>query len=338
MVNYSCNYADGLKEFCSRIGKDKLLVQGAGGNVSWKDNSTLWVKASGTWLSSASQNDIFIPVDLRNATKYLQEDNFEFTPQVLVETRLRPSIETMLHAIMPQRVVLHLHLVDLLVHLVDEDFEQKVKKIYRTKTKYAVVEYLKPGPELARAVSKIIRSCSTIDVIFLKNHGVVIGGNTLDDVDKVLKNLMTQFQSSPIVYEFDGTLPMSQAPNFFAIEDKSLHELAHNPALFKRILNDWALYPDHVVFLGPEAVAFNSWVDAKNYLNRCKQNPNLIFIENEGVFVTPSFSLSQHVQLRCYYDVITRIDHDIKLKKLSRDQVNELLDWDAEKFRIKNSL
>ena len=30
--------------FCQSLGRDPLLVQGAGGNVSWKDGEVLWVK------------------------------------------------------------------------------------------------------------------------------------------------------------------------------------------------------------------------------------------------------------------------------------------------------
>jgi len=33
-------------QFCSRIGSDSTLVQGAGGNISWKDGNILWIKAS----------------------------------------------------------------------------------------------------------------------------------------------------------------------------------------------------------------------------------------------------------------------------------------------------
>jgi rhamnose utilization protein RhaD (predicted bifunctional aldolase and dehydrogenase) len=42
--------------YCSTIGRDPLLVQGAGGNVSWKEGNTLWIKASGTWLADAGSN------------------------------------------------------------------------------------------------------------------------------------------------------------------------------------------------------------------------------------------------------------------------------------------
>ena len=35
------------------IGDDSNLVQGAGGNTSYKENGEMWVKASGKWLSEA---------------------------------------------------------------------------------------------------------------------------------------------------------------------------------------------------------------------------------------------------------------------------------------------
>ena len=54
--------SESVIDFCSDIGGDAFLVQGAGGNVSWKDGDTLWVKASGTWLSEAKYKEIFLPV------------------------------------------------------------------------------------------------------------------------------------------------------------------------------------------------------------------------------------------------------------------------------------
>ena len=48
-----------IKYFCQKIGKNKLLVQGGGGNVSWKTNSKLCIKASGTSLEQAKKKKGF---------------------------------------------------------------------------------------------------------------------------------------------------------------------------------------------------------------------------------------------------------------------------------------
>jgi rhamnose utilization protein RhaD (predicted bifunctional aldolase and dehydrogenase) len=108
-------------EYCSGIGADPLLVQGAGGNASWKDGNTLWVKASGTWLAEAIEKNIFVPVDLPHLLTAIESGYFSVTPRLLGESVLRPSIETLLHALMPHRIVVHLHAIEILAHLVRDD-------------------------------------------------------------------------------------------------------------------------------------------------------------------------------------------------------------------------
>ena len=34
-----------INDFCDEIGRDRLLVQGAGGNISWKEENILYVKS-----------------------------------------------------------------------------------------------------------------------------------------------------------------------------------------------------------------------------------------------------------------------------------------------------
>ena len=44
-----------FRELSADLGRNPLLVQGAGGNTSIKEDGLLWVKASGTWLSEATE-------------------------------------------------------------------------------------------------------------------------------------------------------------------------------------------------------------------------------------------------------------------------------------------
>ncbi|NBZ97128.1 MAG: class II aldolase, partial [Proteobacteria bacterium] len=47
-----------VQRYCTSIARDRMHVQAAGGNVSWKSDNTLWIKASGTWLADAERRDI----------------------------------------------------------------------------------------------------------------------------------------------------------------------------------------------------------------------------------------------------------------------------------------
>lgn len=121
-----------------------MLVQGGGGNVSWKDGKTLWIKASGRWLAEADADNIFVPVDLSHLLQATHDGIFDAIPIALGATGLKPSIETVLHAVMPHRFVVHLHPVAALAFLVRRapgaDLESRLKGL-----DWQLVEYRKPG-------------------------------------------------------------------------------------------------------------------------------------------------------------------------------------------------
>ena len=118
-----------VEAYCARIGSDPMMVQGAGGNVSWKDGDVLWVKASGTWLKDALKQDIFVPVDLRSLNVGFENNNFSVQPQVVGQTSLRPSIETLLHGLMPHPMVVHLHALLNLDLIAEEDHQLQLTTV-----------------------------------------------------------------------------------------------------------------------------------------------------------------------------------------------------------------
>ena len=131
-----------IEEFCHEIGQDQLLVQGAGGNISWKDDKELWVKASGKWIADAKKEEIFVKVDLKDLLEKINNQNFGSSPQLLSKSNLRPSIETLMHALMPQKFVLHLHAIEPLAILVRKNCEAELKeKMTKHKLNWLLIDY-----------------------------------------------------------------------------------------------------------------------------------------------------------------------------------------------------
>jgi rhamnose utilization protein RhaD (predicted bifunctional aldolase and dehydrogenase) len=324
---------DDIIRFCHTIRKDPLLVQGAGGNVSWKEGDTLWVKASGTRLAEAAEKDIFVPVDMAHLRAAFRHGDFNVAPQSTVASQtLRPSIETPLHALLSHRVVVHLHAVDILACLVREDAHAALTERLSTFPSWVMVDYHKPGADLAKAVHAVLLNHADVNVIFLKNHGVIVGGESVREVDTRLSALLRLFSwTSP---EKNSLLaPASPIEGYAPVSDTHLHHFACNGALWERLEADWALYPDHVVFLGAHARQFLSWDEMENAVSRTGTLIDLVFIRDKGVYVTPAFTETQRAQLRCYYDVLERQLPGTRLAPLSSGQVADLLDWDAEKYR-----
>ena len=336
------NTHEAISHLCAELGKDRLLVQGAGGNVSWKESGVLWIKGSGTWLANADKEDIFVQVDLNQLQNALSQENFEVKPHVidgLGGQKLRPSIETVLHALMPQKIVVHLHAINALSHLVIKDCKTSIQKIFTKssdahKVNSVFVDYHKPGPELAQGIYKALQENTAANVAFLKNHGIVIGAESVEAIYALLKSINTvcaQKQNYPS-QSYIASSQGSGSNEYILFPDEEAQTLALDPDLYKRLQHDWILFPDHAVFLGPKAFLYDSWADFLSGSSDCK--PEIIFIKHVGVFIKPNFNQAKRAQLLCYYDVLSRISADAILDPLDPSSVNALLNWDAEQYRI----
>lgn len=337
MITAASSIEKQVKAFCARIGADPLLVQGAGGNVSWKDRGVLWVKASGTWLAEAELKEIFVPVNLAHLQDALAKQDFFVKPEVNSTSGLRPSIETLLHALMPHRVVVHLHAVEILAHLVKVNPKRVIENFVADDVRWIFVDYVKPGAELARAISDQLKYTSDADVVFMGNHGVVIGGRDIDEVEATLNKLIIRLKSE-ISLSSPTISPLKREADFFSRSyvpclDKDLGLLAIKDEVINKLRHEWALYPDHVVFLGADATILEKNFTMRELEDCVRSKPPFIFAIGDGVYECLSITAAQRSQLRCYFDVLSRQITEEKNSRLTIQQVSELLDWDAEKFR-----
>lgn len=330
---------DTIIRFCRTAGSDPLLVQGAGGNVSWKENDILWIKASGTWLAEAGDKDIFVPVDLAHLRMALAADDFGVTPKVLGASTLRPSIETLLHALMPHPVVVHLHAVEILACLVREDADSILGDALDGSAGGVVVPYRKPGAVLAQAVAQALKRCPDANVVYLRNHGVVLGGSSISATEKLLLEIVSPLAAkrSARIEPRKSAEPLSGigVHHYLPIADSEVQRLALDESLYCRLSSDWVLFPDHAVFLGPRAACYDSIENLVAAIHQKEDEPELVFVRGVGVYAKPSFNLAKQAQLRCYYDVLVRQPERGKISPLTEAEISELLDWDSEKYRIR---
>jgi rhamnose utilization protein RhaD (predicted bifunctional aldolase and dehydrogenase) len=334
MLPYQKRIAVEVKTYCAQIGADPLLVQGAGGNASWKEADVLWIKASGKCLSDAENEEIFIPVDLNHLRHEIRHENFHATPLKKNVSGLKPSIETILHALMPQKIVIHLHAVEVLAHLVRKNLAGNFKKALLQNSKWGHIPYHKPGTDLAKAVSEALLQMPDLEVIFLQNHGIVIGAENINSIKIILSKLLSLLGNQIRGPELTRMPPNNKKlTNGYAFSSSNeLNSLATDEKIFRRLEVEWALYPDHVVFLGQYAFILDDLNDFYS-LKMPEIKPPFIFIKNYGTLVSDATTESQKAQLLCYYDVLIRQPIDADLVALTDEQIQALLNWDAEIYR-----
>jgi len=152
-----------------------------------------------------------------------------------------------------------------------------------------------------------------------------------------LKRLTTAF-STPARSAVAGKISIARINEieklgYRLIPDQEIDRLAHGNTVFNRLQADWALYPDHVVFLGPKAFCFDGEDEFVLTALHTDQLPELVFVRDLGVFENEKLSDAKKAQLKCYGDVMTRQSDDEVLDSLSDEHIAQLLDWEAEKYR-----
>lgn len=327
---------DDLAFYCAKIGQDKMLVQGAGGNVSWKDNNQMQVKASGSWLSDAVCKNIFLPIDLKIARSLIQEGVEDLSRACVRPTAMRPSIETAMHALFPQKIVVHVHAIDVLSLAVLRNGEELMQSRL-SGLNWAWVDYVKPGIALANAISSIL-AYQVPDILILGNHGLVVAGDSIESVDILLCDVLHRCKQTPRGKVSTREADIEElAVEWFGVEyslpvNSIYHQLALDPYSFQMANDSWAMYPDHVVFLGDKAPIY---IGDSSFLDDRKKLPVCIIFEKKGVLMHKGITRSQEIMLHCYVDVLSRIQNPDHVNTLSIEQIADLLNWDAEKYRQK---
>ena len=337
-INNNNSLKNDLKELSVFLGNNLDWVQGAGGNTSVKENGVLWVKASGYWLSEAQNNNIFVPLDRQTVLDKIEQGIEELNSARSLEKKyhsLRPSIETTMHALMRHRFVAHVHSVNVISFAVLKDS----KKILNEKLdgiNWLWVPYVRPGLPLTKILYSL--NVSDFDVIILANHGVVIGGDTKEEVLDIFEQVETRLFRS-MRGEFIDTDKVKLEGLVETSEYRlPKHDFCHSLAkdgLSIEILGKSPLYPDHVIFLGPGTIPVMSYEEFNNRLlvessNLCYK---VVVIKDIGVIVNQSLSENAEEMLHCLTNVLLRLNTRDELQHLTQNQEAELLGWDAEKYR-----
>jgi rhamnose utilization protein RhaD (predicted bifunctional aldolase and dehydrogenase) len=174
----------GMRVYTSQLlGQSKELVLHGGGNTSVKIGNTLYVKGSG-WNLDTIEKEGFSPVNLDVLLEMATRESLSDT-QMVAEQRAamsdqsfpNPSIEAILHAIIPYAFVDHTH-ADAVVTLTNTpNGKALVEKLYGENM--LIIDYVMPGFELAKHIYEVTRNIdwNSLSGMILMHHGVF----TFDD-------------------------------------------------------------------------------------------------------------------------------------------------------------
>jgi len=177
-----------LRVYTSRLlGQDTSLVLHGGGNTSVKSTATnlfgetediLYVKGSG-WDLATIEAQGFAPVKMEMLLKMAELTELSDTDMVKYQrlamtdpSAPNPSVEAILHAIIPFKFVDHTH-ADAVVTITNTiGGEEKIREIYGDKV--LIIPYIMPGFVLAKLVYDMTKDVEwgNLEGLVLMNHGL----------------------------------------------------------------------------------------------------------------------------------------------------------------------
>ncbi len=178
------NKAEGLDDLAMRVytsrllGSDQDLVLHGGGNTSVKIDDLLYVKGSG-WDLGSIEKEGFSPTRMEALLALLEykrlsdSEMVRYQKEALVDQSApNPSIEAILHALIPYKFVDHTH-ADAVV-TISNTVEGKalIEALYGEE--YLIVPYVMPGFVLAKVIDEMTRGVDweSLEGMILHHHGV----------------------------------------------------------------------------------------------------------------------------------------------------------------------
>ncbi len=326
-----------LKRISYLVGSNSDLIQGSGGNTSFKNNKYLWVKASGTALKDAQKKEIFLQLNLQDAqlsANETLEKNFRFEP-INNSTNLRASIETAIHAIMPYKYVVHTHPIEVIANAVYIDSFNIFSKILN-EFNWSWIPYCRPGLPLAKHVSKTLVNQNS-DILILQNHGLVIASNEADKILETQDRLLKLLEVTPRKYIFSKNEELNnvlsqlkkKGINARTPQQDIIHSLVLDEFSFQIAMQN-PLYPDHLVFCGKTPLVLE-----KNDIGNITllERHSYILIKNIGVILLEGCTSAIEDMLLNQAKVLLRLNSIDQLVFLTNSDCNELVNWEAEKYR-----
>ena len=381
-----------LRVYTSRLlGQDSSLVLHGGGNTSVKSQTTnlfgeiediLYVKGSG-WDLATIEAEGFAPVKMEMLLKMAQLKELDDTNMVKYQrlamtntSAPNPSVEAILHAIIPFKFVDHTH-TDAVVTITNTpNGEDRIRELYGKKV--LVIPYIMPGFVLAKLIYDMTRDVNWTELegMVLLNHGLfTFNDDAKKSYEKTIE-LVTKAQD--YIQNNNATLNIQkQSNNINTIQlakiRKEVSNLKNYPVI--SVLNDSneAIYfskqtnidkisqqgpltPDHVIRTKRIPVIltddytnelYNYVTEYTKYFDDNKTNetilntaPNFAILKNNGTLSFGKNTKEAHIIKDINNHTFEAILSASKLDKyqaLSASKIFEVEYWELEQAKLKKT-
>ncbi|WP_430974360.1 SDR family NAD(P)-dependent oxidoreductase [Sunxiuqinia rutila] len=370
-----------LIEVSRFYGQQKDYVLAGGGNTSYKNDKHLWIKASGFALATIDEAG-FAKLDRAQLaeinTKTYSDNVLQREAEIvndLMKSRVepekgqRPSVETSFHNLIDFSLVVHTHSTKVNGLMCSQQAAEKTAELFGDSVLY--IPYEDPGYILFKVVEKAVLNYRREKgkepaIIFLQNHGVFVGGNTVEEIHQNYNFIEEKLDA---VY---GEEPKNEALELSAVADQIVPAIRMmvsgeglktvrlvNSSLLNKYLqkeNQQAITapftPDGIVYANSAFVYVDFKGDVDDFLNTAKEEitkytaekgkaPKVIFAAGLGVLVMADHAEGAGILVDVVADhcrIAQFAESFGGAHPMTPAQIAFIESWEVEQYRSKISL
>lgn len=354
-----------------RYGADPDWVLSGGGNTSFKDASTLWVKASGTSLATIDAGG-FCAMDRAKLDAIWSKEYPAGTDAReaaaladLMAARLpgetgRPSVETLLHSFFPFAFVVHTHPSIVNGMTCGKEGEAACRELFGDESVW--IPFVDPGYVLATTVKRAVdafreRTGRVPALMFLQNHGLLVASDTREGVDglssRVLERLsgrmgrrpdrtLSAVASGPFAESLSHIASLAASGSFVLHRaDADILSFAASHGAFAPLSS--AFSPDHIVYAGHEFLYAQRPADIEaswgEYRARNGSDPHIAVVGGAGAFAFAANPGAAAAALALFLDacaVAVYAESFGGALHMSKESIDFIRNWEVERYRVKS--
>ncbi|MCL2244836.1 MAG: class II aldolase/adducin family protein [Treponema sp.] len=371
-----------LAEISRYYGNNPEYILAGGGNTSWKDEDTLFVKASGNSLAQAS-SDSFVKMDRRALSVIMEKKYPESSEQresaVLAdmmsarkegEGLKRPSVEALLHDIIPFPFVVHLHPALINGLTCSRDGKKNAEELFGEGMIW--IPSVNPGYILSGLVKNEMASYykkhkKDASVILLQNHGVFAGAHSADGIKKLYNEMMLKIGEKikrkpdfcneqitasgdinknslhPGLHEKKKEIMelLTQIVGASAfMTSNEISNLIKNKTAFLPVSS--AFTPDHIVYSGSDPLFTEAQTVQKiiqeweNHTQKTGRKAKIIAVKEIGIFSAAATVKAAELALLLFKDTVKIAAFTESFGGylfMTQDKIDFINNWEVERFR-----
>ena len=364
-MNYQAELA-ALAAMSNKYGSNPQYVLAGGGNTSFKSAENLWIKGSGTALATIKAEDFVVmdrsKLNLMWTADYPENEAARESAvlQDMIDARVegetrRPSVETLLHDLFPQKYILHVHptLINGLTCSVEG--EAAMRKLL---PEAVWVDACKPGYILALECKEKMDAFKAAygrdaDLLFLQNHGIFFAADTAEAVGALAEKTMatvteaiTRFPNEESVPADDATCARIDAigKKLAKLYGGYCFNVANNEILSYDPATD-SLSPDHIVYAKAKQLALDSEENLEEAFAAFEAangyKPKITFIKGLGMFACDATEKSAQTVASVMYDAVKVVCYAESfggVQPMPAFLIDFIVNWEVESYRSKVKL